>query len=99
MHSQSNTQLTNKTELDQRDEAKNVRAPVHGHGSMARDRTSYIDRARRSISTEARKANLVDSITSFSTLPKKYNIKFDFGSIKDDPTDEVESEKENRHAR
>ena len=76
-----------------------MRAPVHGHGSMARDRTSYIDRARRSISTEARKANLVDSITSFSTLPKKYNIKFDFGSIKDDAADGLDEEKENRHAK
>ena len=52
------------------------RAPPH-QLQFNRERATNIDRARRSISTEARKANLVDSITSFSTIPKKYSIKFD----------------------
>ena len=68
------------------------RAPPH-QLQFNRERATNIDRARRSISTEARKANLVDSITSFSTIPKKYSIKFDIQAIK--LTQEADDEKEN----
>ena len=36
-----------------------------------------IDRARRSISVEARQANLIDQIAQFNDIPKKYEIHFD----------------------
>ena len=41
----------------------------------------YVDRARRSISIEARQANLIDQIAQFNEIPKKYEIKFDLSNL------------------
>mgnify|MGYP000886227104 CR=1 FL=1 len=40
-----------------------------------------MDRARRSISVEARQANLIDQIAQFNEMPKKYEIKFDLTGL------------------
>ena len=44
----------------------------------------YIDRARRSISTEARQANLIDQIAQFNAIPKLYDIKFDLSALQEE---------------
>lgn len=53
----------------------------------------YIERARRSISTEARQTNLVESIALFNSIPKKYEIKFDLPQLTDDDKQEFAPEK------
>ena len=61
----------NKIELPSRENAREVPVKVSTNAML------YIDRARRSISVEARQANLIDQIAQFNDIPKKYEIKFD----------------------
>ena len=57
----------------------------------------YIDRARRSISTEARQANLIDQIAQFNTIPKLYDIKFDLSAIQEEDTTATTAANEMTH--
>ena len=51
---------------------------------LPRENMHYIDRARRSISTEARQANLIDQIAQFNAIPKLYDIKFDLSALQEE---------------
>lgn len=58
---------------------------LHAHTAvkLPMERAVNMDRARRSISVEARLAILVEHIAQFNEIPKKYDIKFDLSALTD----------------